>query len=163
MRMYRKVSAFSLVEVTIALGIVSFCLVPLLGLLPVGLKSVKNAHEESAAANVLNGLSSAIRDANRNISGDYVAGGHFSNIVWSGTNTTTISGVLSLAGVPPSEGGEERLAYRVEIMPPSADRTIPGRARISVSWPSTAQWSDNSDSWTGAEGVIRTGVQFLPR
>ena len=56
-RAHRK-SAFSLVEVTLALGVTSFCLVAILGLLPIGLNTSKAAFEEAAANNIL--LSAAV-------------------------------------------------------------------------------------------------------
>jgi type II secretory pathway pseudopilin PulG len=46
-------SAFSLVEIVIAIGIAAFCLVAMLGLIPTGLKSVKSATEQTAATAVL--------------------------------------------------------------------------------------------------------------
>ncbi len=43
-------SAFSLVEVTMAMGLVSFCLVAMLGMLPVGLRQERSASEQLAAS-----------------------------------------------------------------------------------------------------------------
>ena len=45
--------AFSLVEVTLALGIASFAIVLLVALLPVGIRSTRDSLEESAALNVI--------------------------------------------------------------------------------------------------------------
>ena len=45
--------AFSLVEVTLALGIASFAIVLLVALLPIGLRSTRDSLEESAALNVI--------------------------------------------------------------------------------------------------------------
>jgi len=53
--------AFSLVEVSLALGITAFCLVTLFGLLPVGLTSNQNAIEQTAAAGVATGILSDLR------------------------------------------------------------------------------------------------------
>lgn len=52
-------TAFSLVEVTIALGVVSFCLVAILGLLPIGLSNNKFTIQQTAATSI---LSSVISD-----------------------------------------------------------------------------------------------------
>lgn len=46
-------AGFSLVEVTMALGLVSFCLVAMLGMLPVGLKQERSASEQLAATQLL--------------------------------------------------------------------------------------------------------------
>lgn len=44
--------AFTLIEVTIAIGIVAFSILAILGLLPVGLQSIQQAHEQMATSNV---------------------------------------------------------------------------------------------------------------
>jgi uncharacterized protein (TIGR02598 family) len=46
-------SAFSLVEIVIAIGIAAFCLVAMLGLIPTGMKSVKSATHQTAATAVI--------------------------------------------------------------------------------------------------------------
>ena len=48
----RRVHAFSLVEVTLALGIAAFCLIAVFGLVPVGVQTNRNATSQTAAANV---------------------------------------------------------------------------------------------------------------
>ncbi len=54
---------FSLVEVTLALGILAFCLVTMVALLPVGLNSQKDAMEEARASGVLQMATAAVRSA----------------------------------------------------------------------------------------------------
>jgi len=49
-------SAFSLVEVTLALAIATFCLITIFALLPVGLASNKEAVEQTSAMNVLSAV-----------------------------------------------------------------------------------------------------------
>lgn len=156
--------AFSLVEVTLAIGLVGFCLLAIVGLLPIGLKSVKNAREASAAANALNSLAEAIRGA-ASASGTYAAGQDFPSIVWSsGGEARTFSGRLSLSGRETTKSNADaRLAYRVELNPPSTDRTTPGRARISISWPVGAEWDENLNTWSRSEGMVSAGIQFLPQ
>jgi hypothetical protein len=52
-------SAFSLVELTLAVGIASFCLITLFGLVPVAVLTNRNATSQTAATNI---LSSAVGD-----------------------------------------------------------------------------------------------------
>ena len=52
-------AAFSLVEVTLALGIAAFCLIAVFGLVPVGVQTNRNATSQTAATNI---LSSVVRD-----------------------------------------------------------------------------------------------------
>ena len=47
------VTAFSLVEVTLALGIAAFCLIAVFGLLPVGVQTNRNATSQTAATNLM--------------------------------------------------------------------------------------------------------------
>ena len=46
-------AGFSLVEVTLALGIAAFCLIAVLGLMPVGVQTNRNATSQTAATNIM--------------------------------------------------------------------------------------------------------------
>jgi uncharacterized protein (TIGR02598 family) len=46
-------AAFSLVEVTLSLGIAAFCLMAVFGLMPVGVQTNRNATSQTAATNVM--------------------------------------------------------------------------------------------------------------
>jgi uncharacterized protein (TIGR02598 family) len=54
-------SGFSLVEVTLALGIAAFCLIAVFGLLPVGVQTNRNATSQTAATNVMAAVISDLR------------------------------------------------------------------------------------------------------
>jgi type II secretory pathway pseudopilin PulG len=49
----RFTSAFSLVELTLALGIAAFCLIAVFGLMPVGVQTNRNATSQTAATNII--------------------------------------------------------------------------------------------------------------
>lgn len=51
-------TAFSLIEVTIALGIAAFCLLTVFGLLPIGLNSSQNAAEQTVVSGIATAISS---------------------------------------------------------------------------------------------------------
>jgi len=53
--------AFSLVEVTLALGIISFGLIAIMGLIPKGLGIVRESADEAAALNILSAVSSDLQ------------------------------------------------------------------------------------------------------
>lgn len=57
----RKPSAFTLVEVALALGIAAFCLVTLVGFLPVGMQSEKASNEETRAVNLVGAVIDDLR------------------------------------------------------------------------------------------------------
>jgi uncharacterized protein (TIGR02598 family) len=46
-------SGFSLVEVTLALGVAAFCLIAVFGLMPVGVQTNRNATSQTAATNII--------------------------------------------------------------------------------------------------------------
>ena len=161
--------AFSLVEVTLALGIVSFALVAVLGLLPVGLKSVKNANEQAGAANVLNAIAGTLRTASStngvNFSGrfadqniSYTLGASSPAIVWP--NLTLEGAQEDVSGNPP-----KRLSARLEILQTPANISTLGRAVLSVAWSAQANptWDASANRWTKADGSITSGIQFLPK
>lgn len=54
-------AGFSLVEVTLALGVAAFCLLALFGLLPLGLQANQNSVSQTAAASVLSSVIADLR------------------------------------------------------------------------------------------------------
>jgi type II secretory pathway pseudopilin PulG len=56
-----KRAAFSLVEVTLALGIAAFCLLVLLGLLPAGVKTQQNSIQQTTANQIISTIFSSLR------------------------------------------------------------------------------------------------------
>jgi len=163
--------AFSLVEVVLALGIVSFALLAVVGLLPIGLKSVKNANENAGAANVLQAIAATVRSARstdptkpslfnsrfaeKDLS--YSLGGSSSSFQW--TNLTLEGTQEDAAGNPP-----KRLSARLDIYPAAAAGE-PNRAVISVAWSAQANpvWDPATQLWTKSEGSITSGIQFLAK
>jgi uncharacterized protein (TIGR02598 family) len=57
----RTKSAFSLVEVTLALGIAAFCLIAVFGLMPVGVQTNRNANSQTRAANTMGAVVADLR------------------------------------------------------------------------------------------------------
>lgn len=53
--------AFSLIEVTLALGVAGFCLIAMFGLLPVSLRSNQAAMEQTAANSIVTSISTDMR------------------------------------------------------------------------------------------------------
>ena len=56
-----RISAFSLVEVTLALGVAGFCFIAILGLLPVGVQTNQRAISQTAATGILSSVVSDLR------------------------------------------------------------------------------------------------------
>src|SRR2546430_694425 len=56
-----EAAGFSLVEVTLALGVAAFCLIALLGLLPASLKTQQSGIQQTTANQIISQLSSFLR------------------------------------------------------------------------------------------------------
>src|SRR6266436_4191018 len=57
----RRVHAFSLVELTLAIGVAAFCLIAVFGLVPVGVQTNRNATSQTTATNIIAGVVSDLR------------------------------------------------------------------------------------------------------
>ncbi|MFZ0915524.1 MAG: Verru_Chthon cassette protein B [Candidatus Udaeobacter sp.] len=56
-----RAAAFSLIEVVLALGVAAFCLIAVLGLLPVGVQTTRNASSQTAVSNIIATVMSDLR------------------------------------------------------------------------------------------------------
>src|SRR5213080_3141678 len=57
----RRIHAFSLVEVTLALGIAAFCLIAVFGLMPIGVQTNRNATSQTRATGIMASVIADIR------------------------------------------------------------------------------------------------------
>jgi uncharacterized protein (TIGR02598 family) len=60
-RSLRSPAGFSLVEVTLSLGIAAFCLIAVFGLMPVGVQTNRNATSQTAATNIMTAVVADLR------------------------------------------------------------------------------------------------------
>ena len=75
-------SAFSLVELTLALGIAAFCLIAVFGLMPVGVQTNRNATSQTAATNIIASVIADMRATPATTSAQYgIQFGNCDNIV----------------------------------------------------------------------------------
>ena len=56
-----KAAAFSLVEIVVALGVAAFCLIAIVGLMPVGVQTNRNATSQTAATNIMAAIVADLR------------------------------------------------------------------------------------------------------
>ncbi|MDX2082011.1 MAG: hypothetical protein SFU53_14595 [Terrimicrobiaceae bacterium] len=141
---------FSLVEVTLAVGITAFCLVAIFGLLPIGLNTNRAAFEQTAA---LHQASAVVADIASTPAGLGVA-----------TNSSTFGVLLpalgapaqqsavflSDAGLPVTTAADARYLAVVSVAPPPADFGIaPTRLHILMTWPAAPN-----------AGIARTGTNL---
>lgn len=158
---FREVSGFSLVEVALALGILSLCMIPLMGLLPVGLNATKSSREQAGAVVALELIAGSLRQASA-INQDFSANGAYSNIIWQkGSGTEVTMANLSVAGIPTTDAIDQRLAAYVQVRPPAPGSTAT-TAQISVAWPKSAVYDAATAKWQNAQGAVSSWLIFLP-
>ncbi len=68
----RRVAAFSLVEVTLAIGIAAFCLIAVFGLVPIAVQTNRNATSQTAATNIIASVIADMRATQGTTSAQYV-------------------------------------------------------------------------------------------
>jgi len=122
--------AFSLVEVTLALGIISFGLIAIMGLVPKGLGIVKESADEAAALNILAAVSSDLQcvGSNETLSYKIPVGS-----VNSGKGYFDSDGNWLGNGVVPSDA-----VYVLSWTIQARSLQSPPAAYLSIGWPAQA-------------------------
>ncbi|SDU17962.1 Verru_Chthon cassette protein B [Verrucomicrobium sp. GAS474] len=125
----RKTAAFSLVEVVIAIGIVSLALLPLLGLLPVGLNSNRSSTTQTGAMSLITAISADIRSTTATTG---VSPRFGIRTTASGGQTLYFDESETVTGLQPGKPG-----YKADIEPVKISTTMTA-LRVTVSWPPQA-------------------------
>ena len=123
-----KNSAFSLVEVTLALGVAAFCLIALFGLIPVSMQTNRNANSQTAATNIIAGVVADLRAAPTANSSSSQFGITF------GTNATLYFDGAGQASTLPTTNSRYQLNVTWNNAPPTGLQY----ADLMVTWPATA-------------------------
>ena len=137
-------AAFSLVEVALALGVAGFCLVAVVGLLPVGLNSTRVAFAQTAATDIITHVLADLRATPASVppggaatSAEYsipipadAAGGS------STTKTLYFGDSLQQFSFAP-QPGTSRYRLTVTFLPPAGDRTATF-VTLQVTWPASS-------------------------
>jgi Tfp pilus assembly protein PilV len=171
----RSTVAFSLVEVTIALGVAGFCLIAILGLLPAGLNTNQNSVRQTTANGI---LSSIVADLRATTTGTQ---SNLFQIPFSGTGTTQRlccdgNGACALTSSGGSGGGDNdsqgggsgsgsqcaNAIFSVKVTFPNSgggDNDQGGgsslsitTADVTVTWPYSAAGGGGSDNDSGIGG-----------
>ena len=129
------VAAFSLVEVTLALGVAAFCLIAVFGLMPVGVQTNRNATSQTAATNIIAAVVADLRATPKTTN----TSTQFS--ITFGTNRTLYfdgAGQFSTTSGPNSR-------YQLNVTWNSAPSGL-RYADFKVTWPASATPSDANGS-----------------
>ena len=126
-------SAFSLVEVVIALGIFSFCAVGIVGLLPVALDATRTVAQESNANNIADSINGFWQVApNGSLSGTDFPMGDFT-VGEVGNRTIYYNNLGTIVGT--EEDATLQLIYDVQEVP---DYPNSFTVNLTFSWPANA-------------------------
>jgi uncharacterized protein (TIGR02598 family) len=126
-------SAFSLVELTLAIGIAAFCLIAAFGLMPIGVQTNRNATSQTAATNIIASVIADMRATTSSTSPQYgITFGTAKTLYFDGAGQFTTS-----------LGANSR--YRVSVTFPSSPSGM-SFADVNVSWPAAAAPANASGS-----------------
>ena len=173
-----RTNAFSLVEVTLALGIVVCALLPLVGLLSVSLNSYQNSNARGPAAQAINQIASSIRSATLN-NGIYTATPPFGSVSWKTDGTTTVTSYNfyfydnGQVATTPNPGKPSQLVAKLVLKAPNRNGTnfAPGTAQIAIAWPGLGAPSYTPGSpatnigtvsFVNPQGHEETTISFVP-
>lgn len=154
----RPAHAFSLVEVVLALGLTSFCLLAVMGMIPAGLSQNQNSVEKTVAANIACAIVADLRNAPAaGTSPTYgftlPTAGSASSMANGSPQVLYFSGegcVSGSVGAAPVTSGSNSSRYRATVgfMPPASGEKAPYIVRLLVSWPAmgtqSSGWPTNS-------------------
>lgn len=168
------VHAFSVVEVTFAVGVIAFSMIAVIGLLPTGLNTQRASQEQARAAAALAMVASAAESL-RPVAGEttptWAFPSYFSNQtnptrVVRGQSTWTVTFFLDDNGriVPDSDTTtRRRQTMFVRISPPQAEGQ-PVQIYALVAWPNRPTDSSNTTlaQLSGRQGFIDTVVAYVP-
>jgi uncharacterized protein (TIGR02598 family) len=153
--------AFSLVEVTLALGVAAFCLIAVLGLLPTGLRTQQASIEQTTAntisSQIVADLSAALRLPPGLQSKQFNLHGHWAealtpDILYFAKDGTFIPGSTN-QNPPPSTA--VLVAVVTYLRPPTETTSL---ADITVAWPAAAIRfnADGQPDFANAAGKVET-------
>lgn len=115
---------FSLVEIVIALGIFSFCLIAVMGLFTAGLKTERASQEEEGAISTQSSLALAVENSFRNTNGTFSCGAPLDGWSWDPASVTTTNGRL----------GDYAFWLRIQVVKTAGEAQL-ANARLEVAWP----------------------------
>ena len=129
----QRVAAFSLVELTLALGIAAFCLIAVLGLIPIAVQTNRNATSQTAGTGIIASVISDMRATTSSTSPQY-------GITFGAAKTLYFD---SAGQFTTSLGANSR--YRVSVTFPSSPSGL-SYADVNITWPAAATAANASGS-----------------
>jgi uncharacterized protein (TIGR02598 family) len=126
--------AFSLIEVVLALGVTTFCIVALMGLFALGMKTEKESAEELQAAHIAQGILAARRGA----PGADLGGNFPLPALQAGSSVPKTTVKLRRDGSPAADTAESRYALTYRIDAPTSGSRGNFVVHLNLHWPAQA-------------------------
>jgi Tfp pilus assembly protein PilV len=143
-------SAFTLIEVTLSLGVTAFCLLSILGLLPVGLNSNQATIEQTAGANILTTVAADLRStpnpAPKGSAQSSLVFGIPIPAIGSTPSTTPTKLYIGEGGQLTTDQRVARYQLNVWMTAPATGSAAATSARVLVTWPAQALYSSAAGS-----------------
>lgn len=161
-------AGFSLVEACIAIGLVAFCLVALLGLFQIGLTQERQAVDQVQAAHILAAISDEFRGLGRLPDGStstLTKGARFGlQLPASGAGVSQPSSSIRVDEQGEVATSGQTYVVHYWVTPPTAAQGIyaPYRLKALVAWPGSATITGSADSpvLKNARGFVETTLEF---
>lgn len=136
---------FSLVEVTLAIGIAGFCLIALFGMLPVGLKSNQAAVQQMLANSILTSVVSDLKTTPVTEPRGAATSSPRFQIPLPAQNSTGASNPLYFTedGRLTTDQGQSMFRLTVTFLPNAGSRAA-SLANVKITWPSVATTANAS-------------------
>jgi hypothetical protein len=138
---FASAAAFSLVEVALALGVAGFCLVPLVGLLPLGFTSNQAAFSQTTAASIITHVLTDLRATPATLPpGGATTSAEYSIPIPADASGATPSPATLYFGSSVQQfsfalqPGTSRFRLTVNFLPPAGGRTSTW-VTLLVTWP----------------------------
>ncbi len=133
----KRIRAFSLVEVTLALGVASFALTAIFGLLPLGLMLSRGAIDQTAASGILSVIAADLRSASPTATKSAQFG------ITIPANATTAGGEMQLFFGDDGEfttaaASDSRFRMSLSFLPGDHPKA-PLKAAIQLGWPAAVE------------------------
>lgn len=155
----QRPAGFSLVEVTLALGVAGFCLLAVFALLPMGVQTNQTAFSQTAATTILSDVAADVRVASQGAPNS-VTSPLYGIVIPASGGTNTQPKILYFDG----QGGfsttiQPASRYRLAVTFPAPSSNAPYAtcAYIKISWPAAV---DATSSPANAAGLIETVAAF---
>jgi uncharacterized protein (TIGR02598 family) len=127
----RFTSGFSLVELTLALGVAAFCLIAVFGLLPIGVLTNRNATSQTAATNIMAAVVADLRATPTFLTASTQFG-----ITFGMSRTLYFDGSGQFAtSIAPASPTPFQPRYQLDITWPGSPSSGLRYADLKVTWP----------------------------